>query len=242
MLVRGEKNIIDRQWRREVERMRSRDRYACRCHQKEQTDGDESGCRPREPRQRMERGFFMATMDDIISIEWKMFQAVNEGRSKASCQNDHVTFDRMRRAQFEAWSAEALGSYLRDLETAKSAGHNLVEEKYIRMMERTAPEEYVLLQGRLPALTLTRWQLAEEIAEKMLRQTEEWFARFPDAAEAFRPLHSEQDTLWSTSLETYQLGELLTYSENTLIVLREHILALEAQGISLAKSILENSI
>jgi len=190
----------------------------------------------------MEKGVFMAATDDIISIEWKMFQAVNEGGSKASCQNDHVTFDRMRRAQFEAWPAEALGSYLRDLETAKSAGHNLVEEKYIRMMERTAPDEYVLLQGRLPALTLARRQLAEEIAEKLMRQTEELFARFPDAAGAFRPLHSEQDTPWSTSLETYQLGELLTYSENTLIVLREHILALEAQGISLAKCILESSI
>ena len=51
------------------------------------------------------------TLDDkinkIISIEWAMFDAVNKGKEgpRAACQEDPVTFELMRRAQFEAWSA-----------------------------------------------------------------------------------------------------------------------------------------
>jgi hypothetical protein len=50
-------------------------------------------------------------INKIISFEWDMFQAVNEGGPRASCQNDPKTFEGMRRGQFEAWTEEILTSY-----------------------------------------------------------------------------------------------------------------------------------
>lgn len=46
----------------------------------------------------------------------------------------------------------------------------------------------------------------------------------------------------NTSVQTYQKGELLTYSENTLRLLKDHLFTLKAQGISLAKEITAGSI
>ena len=72
-------------------------------------------------------------IDKIISIEWDMFASVNEGKERASCQEDKRTFVGMRAAQFSAWSLKAVASYLNDLEKARQNGRNLLEEKYIHM-------------------------------------------------------------------------------------------------------------
>jgi len=72
-------------------------------------------------------------IDKIISIEWDMFTSVNEGKERASCQEDKKTFIGMRAAQFSAWSLKAVASYLGDLENARQNGRNLLEEKYIHM-------------------------------------------------------------------------------------------------------------
>ncbi len=45
-----------------------------------------------------------------------------------------------------------------------------------------------------------------------------------------------------TSIETYQKGELYTYSTKTLKLLWDHIQRLEAEGVSLAKLIMENGV
>jgi hypothetical protein len=82
---------------------------------------------------------FHESIDKIISIEWEMFTSVNEGQARASCQDDRRTFEGMRAAQFHAWQASAVESYLEDLGAAESAGRNLVEEKYIHMMKTTEP-------------------------------------------------------------------------------------------------------
>ena len=183
----------------------------------------------------------MQQIDEIIALEWAMFQKVNEGGPRASCQDDPVTFDGMRRAQFDAWSPEAVDSYRRDLLAAQAAGRNLVMEKYIRMMERTDPDGSAALLERLPAPTQRQQDLAGTINETLLAQTETLFAQFPHVADTGRPLHSSGDSRWDTSVETYQLSELLTYSEATLEALHRHILALEGAGVSLARRILENS-
>lgn len=184
----------------------------------------------------------MAIIDEIISIEWLMFQAVNGSGPKQPCQSDYITFEGMRRAQFQAWSTIVQEHYLADLKSAKSIGRNLLEEKYIHMMKSTFPQEYAILVQRIPMLTASVLELAKEINDKLVTQTEVLFERFPNIASFFRTLHSEEDTQWNTSLETYQYGELLTYSENTLKALLEHILTLEDQGIFMAECLINNSI
>ena len=48
----------------------------------------------------------------IISIEWDMFQDVNNIGGRASCQDDYETFEIMRRSQYENWTEEMLDIYL----------------------------------------------------------------------------------------------------------------------------------
>ncbi len=177
----------------------------------------------------------------IISLEWDMFQAVNEGGPRASCQDDRVTFEGMRRGQFEAWSRDACQSYLEDLLNAVLDGRNLVAEKYIHMMRYTSPAQYNELIKQLPAPDGKTAELAREISDKMLEQTVQLFSDYPYVSGSGRPLRSVSDFSGVTSIETYQLGELLTYSAKTLGYLKAHLLALEKDGSSLARVILGNS-
>jgi hypothetical protein len=137
---------------------------------------------------------FMDIIDDIIkkiiSLEWDMFQAVNEGGPRASCQEDRVTFEGMRRGQFEAWSREACESYLEDLLNASLDGRNLVAEKYIHMMKYASPVQYNELIKQCPAPDGKTAELAHEISEKMLEQTVRLFNDYPYVSGTGRPLRS----------------------------------------------------
>ena len=181
-------------------------------------------------------------LEKIVSFEWDMFQAVNEGGPRADCQNDRKTFEGMRRAQFQAWSQVALESYLDDLLCAVLDGRNLVSEKYIHMMKYTAPTQYAALAAQLPVPDEAVTELAREISEALLAETADLRRQFPYVAGAGRPLRADSDDTGVTSIETYQLGELLTYSEGTLRLLLARLTELRAEGKSLAREILENTV
>lgn len=180
-------------------------------------------------------------IEKIIAIEWEMFVSVNEGAALASCQEDKPTFTGMRKAQFSAWSRDAARSYLSDLELAQASGRNLLAEKYIHMMSSTEPTVYKALISAIPAPTEEARKLAAELSDLLLEQTRELFESYPHVAGQGRPLYSSQDSI-GTSVETYQHGELLTFSENTLRELKAHALALEKAGMPLARIILENTV
>ena len=184
----------------------------------------------------------MEQLQRMIQKEWAMFTAVNEGKEKASCQQDPGTFFAMRQAQFSAWSEEARQSYERDLDSAKAAGRNLLEEKYIHMMAVTEPEQYATLADRLPPLKEETRVLASRINHVMLRQTAELRRTYPFLSQIGRPLYAADAGPWDTAIETYQMGELLTYSGRTLALLHTHLLELERQGIALAEQIQLNSL
>lgn len=178
----------------------------------------------------------------IVDAEWIMFDAVNQGEARADCQEDKEGFVAMRRAQFLAWSEAACAAYLKDLDAAAAAGRNLVTEKYIHMMKTTEPSKYDALLHQVKLPTAEAEALAGEICALMLDETETLWAEFPYVSGSGRPLYSTQDFGGVTSVETYQLGELLTYSADTLTALKAHILALRAEGGSLSRDILENTV
>jgi hypothetical protein len=185
---------------------------------------------------------FDDTIDKIVAMEWDMFQAVNEGGPRASCQEDRATFEGMRRGQFEAWSEEALEAYADDLLLSEFEDRNLIREKYINMMKNVAPAQYAKLVDTMPLPNETVFELSLEISTKLMAQTERLFAKYPYVTGSGRPLRSVSDYSGVTSIETYQLGELLTYSETTLRALKSHLEALESGGRMLARDILENSV
>lgn len=180
-------------------------------------------------------------IEAIISTEWDMFISVNEGSERAECQEDFTTFSGMRTAQFETWPHGAVESYLDDLTAARKEGRNLVEAKYIHMMKTTEPSKYSILIQRITQPADDVCSLAREISDMLLEQTRELFETYPYVSGQGRPLYSTQDGN-EVSVETYQHSELLTYSVKTLAALKEHILALKKDGISLAREILQNSV
>ena len=108
-----------------------------------------------------------ALIDAILEKEWPMFHNVN-GEERTDCQNDFPVFQIMRRAQYKAWSAEALEAYLADITAAEAEGRNLAREKYIRMMESTDPRLYETFRGELPEVSEEKRALCEAIWAKML--------------------------------------------------------------------------
>lgn len=181
------------------------------------------------------------TIKKIVEIEWEMFTSVNEGEPHASCQDDRLTFEGMRAAQFREWSLHAAVEYLDDLQTARAAGRNLAEEKYIHMMKTTEPSRYSALLSRVVMPTDSARALAQEINAILIGQTRLLYESYPYVSGQGRPLYSAFDYN-GISVETYQFGELLTYSEKTLSALKEHVLALEKSNISLARRILESTV
>ena len=182
-----------------------------------------------------------ALIDAILEKEWPMFHNVN-GEERASCQNDYPVFEIMRRAQYEAWSADALAAYLGDITAAEAAGRNIAREKYIRMMESTDPRGYEHFSGELPPVSDEKRALVEAIWAKMLAQTERMRERYPILALGGRPLHAGEERDGWASIETYQKSELLTYSEDTLKALLANIEALEAEGKDFVYMVQENTV
>ncbi|MCQ2552809.1 MAG: DUF4125 family protein [Clostridia bacterium] len=180
------------------------------------------------------------TIKQIIDIEWEMFHTVN-GDDRVSCQNERPTFTLMRNAQFSAWDDATTASYLEDLKEAVAAGRSLVREKYIRMMEFSDPVGYDNFKSVLPEDSEEKKQIVSDIWAIMLAQTEKIREKYPILALGGRPLHTSEEKDWP-SVETYQKSELFTYSEKTLKSLLAHAKVLEAQGISLAYNIQENSV
>ena len=180
-------------------------------------------------------------VEELIELEWPMFRDVN-GDTRADCQEDRPMFVNMRNAQFSVWSEEALLSYREDLLAAGREGRNLLRDKYIHMMSSTDPVRYAVFREELPPVSEEKERLVEAIWQIMLRQTVELRNRYPAVGKMGRPLRSSDERNGYASVETYEKGELLTYSEKTLAALLKAVEAADAAGISFAGKIQENGI
>lgn len=180
-------------------------------------------------------------IDAIVELEWPMFHQVN-GDTRADCQENYPMFVNMRTAQFSEWNEEALEAYREDLIAAAAEGRNLLRDKYIHMMASTEPEHYEVFSRELPPASEEKLRLAEEIWQILLKQTVELRRQYPAVGKMGRPLRSSDERNGYASVETYEKGELMTYSEKTLSALLKHIRALEAAGESYAVRVQENGL
>ena len=183
-----------------------------------------------------------STLKQIIQAEWDMFQHTQNVGGRASCQDNMPQFYGMRYGQFAAWNEETRLSYLRDLTTARDEGRNLVAEKYLRMMESTSPAEYEMQKHLIPRLSDDQKSLVNNICQTMIEDTVPLRQQFPLLSQAGRPLYASEDISGFTSVQTYQLGELGTYSMETLNALQAHIDDLHRQQRSLPKEILTATV
>lgn len=139
------------------------------------------------------------------------------------------------------WPRELLASYLNDLEVAKSVGENLITYKYGYMMESTSPEKFAQLKEQLPEVEPERRELVDRIVAVQVGFMEAFAEQYPKLAGKSRSIHTEEDTEWNTSAETYLRGELLTYSNSTLKMYGQFVAALAKEGKNLNAMTMENT-
>lgn len=180
--------------------------------------------------------------EQIVALEWRQFQQVQNEGGRADCQEDPETFRIMRKSQFLVWTQEALDSYLEDIREAEEKNWNLLTEKYARMMKSTAPKRYAELERWMPKRREERIQIQEELIRRKLRWEEEFAKEYPNLAGRGRLLYTSQDTPWATSFETYARGELATYSDRTIELLKEMYEQMVKKGENLSYRIMENMV
>jgi hypothetical protein len=181
-------------------------------------------------------------LKEILDIEWAMFRAVQSMDGPVACQQDRRTFDIMRSSQLLSWDRETVESYLDDLHQAQAAGRNLMTEKYARMMEYTSPCEFRRIAPNVPALDSDAVPLVERLSNLSVGWMEELAKRFPHVSGQGRPIRSWDDSRHVTSFETYNRGELSTYSARTLRLLHDHYLRLAASGTNPAEAVLRHTV
>ena len=180
-------------------------------------------------------------VDKLIDLEWKAFdKVINEG-GRAGCQDDHETFYIMRKSQYMLWSREMLESFIADFTSANNSGWNLITEKYGRMEESTAPEEFEKIKDQLPPLSDDKKQIIEAIVAIQVKMMEEFAEQYPKASCEARSIHTSEDTSVNTSYETYLRGELSTYSDTTLMLYGRFVAEYAAKGKNIARETIANS-
>ena len=163
-------------------------------------------------------------IEQILRVEWQMFQSVDGLGGKAGCQEEWSTFHIMRYSFYNAWTNQMIRSYIRDLDEASQERRNLVMEKYAYMMEYTDPQYYDSeLKPHLPVCEAETREMINEIAEYLVECDKEFAWKYPKLSRKGRPIDAAEDSGDDTSAETYIKGELRTYSKYTLNYFAEYI-------------------
>lgn len=179
---------------------------------------------------------------EIAKLEFEAFDKVHNEGGRASCQNDWFTFSIMRKSQYLTWDRLMLMQYLYDFHREYHRGHNLIEEKYGRMMESTAPEKYEEIKNNFPPLPADKKRIIEQICSMQVAWMEEFAGKHPVLADNARSIHTSEDNPFNTSYETYLRGELGTYSDKMLELYGRYIVEYARLGQNPARDIMENSV
>lgn len=155
-------------------------------------------------------------IEQILDLEWEMFQNTQNIGGRASCREDKRTFYLMRESQWKVMSETVLEQYYADLCKAKSQGRNMVAEKYGYMMESYDPQGFAEIESLLPIKSQEEMRLVERIVGIYMTWYEEAQKMIPHIMSTGRPLRSSEDNIGDVSIETYLRGELKTYSEASL--------------------------
>lgn len=181
-------------------------------------------------------------IDEIVKMEWNAFDKVKNEGGRADCQDDWNTFSIMRKSQYMTWNEALLTSWHQDLKEAEQAGVNLITYKYGYMMESTAPEKFAEIKVNMPEISKEKRQIINQIVSIQVGWMEEFAAEYPRLAGNARSIHTSEDNMYNTSAETYLRGELMTYSDKTLILYGRFIAELATAGKNLNRLTMENTV
>lgn len=182
-----------------------------------------------------------ALVEAIVEAEYRAFDKVRNVGGRAFCQDDRFTFSIMRKSQYLTFTRPMLIQYLYDFEREAAKGHNLIEEKYGRMMESTAPLEYEQMKQYFPVLSAEKKAIIEAVVELQVGWMEEFERHYPALAANARSIHTSEDHLYNTSYETYLRGEISTYSDKMVELYGRYVADHAKQGCNLTYEIMRHS-
>lgn len=180
-------------------------------------------------------------VEKVVRLEFEAFDKVKNEGGRAYCQNDWPTFSVMRKSQYLTWDNEMLIQYLYDFTREYKQGHNLITEKYGRMMESTAPERYEEIKGEFPEISDEKKGVIEQIVGIQMNMMEEFAKDHPKVASNARSLHTYEDSIINTSYETYLRGEISTYSDKMLQLYGRYVILAVKEGKNIAFNTMENT-
>ncbi|MCI8956255.1 MAG: DUF4125 family protein [Eubacterium sp.] len=180
-------------------------------------------------------------IDEIVKLEYEAFDKVKNEGGRAECQNNWPFFYVMRKSQYLTWTNEMLVCIRELWLENKTKGWNMIMEKYGRMMENTAPEEYKGIEKKLPLKSAQTKAIVNQITEIQVEWMKDFAKVYPKLAGQARSITSDTDAIDNASYETYLKGELLTYSDELLKMYAQFIVDLYREGKNLAKMTIENT-
>lgn len=180
-------------------------------------------------------------VDKIARLEFKAFDEVKNEGGRASCQDDWPTFSVMRKSQYLTWNEQMLVQYLYDFTREYERGHNLITEKYGRMMESTAPHKYDEVKAYFPQISEQKKAIIEQVVAIQMGMTDEFGKDYPLLSQNTRSFHSFEDNYFNTSYETYLRGEISTYSDKMLQLYAGYVVNCVRNGINIAKETIGNT-
>lgn len=181
-------------------------------------------------------------VDRITKAEFAAFDEVENEGGRASCQDDFFTFDIMRKSQYLTWKDHMLIQLIYDFEFEGAKGHNLITEKYGRMMESTANDRYQLIKDNFPEISDEKKSIIESIVGIQVSWMEAFAKEYPRLAGKARSIHTYEDGPYNTSYETYLRGEISTYSDKMLQLYGMFIAEYAKNGKNLAYDIMANTV
>ncbi|MDO4393525.1 MAG: DUF4125 family protein [Bacillota bacterium] len=180
-------------------------------------------------------------INEIIDIEWNMFDKVNNIGGRAGCQDDGWTFYVNRYSQFAIYNVDVLSMYREDLAEAQMQGRNLITEKYAYMMEFTDKANYdANLKAYMPVPSEEKIDLIEKILRILVMKEAEFAEMYPGISGNSRPITGVNKM--DVSFMVYTIGELKTYSERTLKGMYGALEELIAKGVSPSYLIHRNTV
>lgn len=118
----------------------------------------------------------------------------------------------------------------------------MIEEKYARMMQSTAPQEYAKFEAILPSISEEKRAIMEEIIRMQVEWMENFALRYPNLAKNARYIHTSEDDAFNTSYETYLRGELGTYSDRMLELYGRYIVEFATSNRNVAEEVIKNTV
>jgi len=180
-------------------------------------------------------------VEKVVRLEFEAFDKVKNEGGRAYCQNDWPTFSVMRKSQYLTWNKEMLIQYYYDFSREYKLGHNLITEKYGRMMESTDENRWEEIKNNFPIISEEKKAVIEQIVGVQMQMMESFATDHPKTAGNARSLHTYEDDIVNTSYETYLRGEISTYSDKMLQLYGQYVVRYVKEGKNIAFDIMSNT-